>query len=195
MKPESLAPAPARTVVEPGMGTLEIFPLDTSQHALFALLQDLFQNHWSQIRFGPLIQGAAWEIRAPNAPRKIALYDGYLTVEFGAWHFHLCIGPTRGPGSHPTDPALATHRRTARAELYRQLDTEGRPNSWGLRLFNGKDEQQLTVFLPSPFLSDEMQPLPVPDWSRLAMWDALRREYLGLGPDPKDRTGTRFEHG
>ncbi len=184
-----------RTVVEPGMGTLEIFALDTSEDALCALLREVFENHWRNVRFGPLIQGAAWEIRAPNAPRKISLYDGYLTVDFGSWHFHLCVGPTRGSGANPTDPELAAHRRTARAELYRQLKRDGTPNSWGLRLYNGKDEQQLSVFLPSPFLSDEMRPLAVPDWSRLAMWDALRARFLGLGADPKDRTGTHFEHG
>jgi hypothetical protein len=62
---------------------------------------------------------------------------------------------------------LAQHRRTARAELYRQINEDGTPNSWGLRLFNGHDAQQLTVFFPSPFLSDEMQILNAPDWSHL----------------------------
>lgn len=194
-KPGREAEGLVRTLVEPGMGVLEVFPLDTSTEALFALLRVVFEDHWREICFGPLIQGAAWEIRAPNAPRKVSLYDGYLTVDFGPWHFHICIGPTRGSRANPTDPELAAHRRTARAELYRQLKRDGTPNSWGLRLYNGKDEQQLSVFLPSPFLSDEMQPLPAPDWSRLAMWDALRARFLGLGPDPKDRTGTHFEHG
>ncbi len=177
------------------MGTLEVFALDNSEETLFALLRDIFENYWQMIHFGPLIQGAAWEIRAPSAPRKISLYDGYITVDFGAWHFHLCIGPTAGSRTHPTPPDLAAHRRTARAELYRQLKADGSANSWGLRLFNGKGEQQMTVFLPSPFLSDDMTPLPQPDWSRLAMWDALRKRYLGLDPDPTDRRGTHFEHG
>lgn len=187
--------AVVKTVVEPGMGTLEVFALDTSEETLFALLRDIFENYWSMIHFGPLIQGAAWEIRAPCAPQRISLYDGYITVDFGAWHFHLCIGPTEGSRTHPTPPELATHRRTARAELYRQLQGDGSANSWGLRLFNGRGEQQLTVFLPSPFLSDDMKPLPRPDWSRLAMWNALRKRYLDLDPDPKDRSGTHFEHG
>ncbi|CAI7978764.1 transposase [Frankia sp. Hr75.2] len=34
-----------------------------------------------------------------------------------------------------------------------------------------------------------------PDFSRLAAWDALRERYLGLGPDPRDRSGTGFRHG
>jgi hypothetical protein len=40
-----------------------------------------------------------------------------------------------------------------------------------------------------------MKPLAQPDWSRLAMWDALRKRYLSLDPDPKDRSGTHFDHG
>ncbi len=184
-----------RTVTEPGLGTLEVFPLDTSEAALHALLTDIFQNHWRTIQFGPLIEGAAWEIVAPHAAREMTLFDGYLTVDFGAWHFHLCIGPHRGSATAPVSPELAAHRRTARAELYRQLSDSGTPNSWGLRLLNGHDEQQLTVFLPNPFLSDELKPLPRPDWSRLALWDHLRQSTLGLGPDPKDRTGSSFVHG
>ncbi len=184
-----------RTVTEPGMGKLEVFALDTSEDSLLALLTDLFENWWRDVYFGPLIQGAAWEIKAPGAPKRISLLDGYVTVDFGAWHFHLCIGPHKGSPKSPTPPELAAHRRTKRAELYRQLTADGTPSSWGLRLLNGKDEQQMTVFLPSPFLSDELKPLAEPDWSRLALWDHLRQTYLGLAPDPKDRTGTKFVHG
>ena len=189
-----MASAPER-VVERGWGTLELFPLETSEQNLLALLRQVFEDYWREIRFGPLIQGAAWEIRAPNAPRKISLLDGYVTVDFGAWHFHLCIGPHKGSAANPTDPDLARHRRTARAELFRQLQADGTPNSWGLRLLNGEGEQQITVFLPNPFLSDQQRPLAAPDWSRLAMWDDLRRRYLGLEPDPVDRSGTGFVHG
>jgi len=147
----------SETVVEPGWGTLELFPLETSEAALLDLLRHVFEDYWRQIRFGPLIQGAAWEIRAPSAPTGISLLDGYVTIDFGAWHFHLCIGPHEGSAANPTDPDLARHRRTARAELYRQLKADGSPNSWGLRLLNGAGEQQITVFLPSPFLSDELK--------------------------------------
>ena len=38
-----------RTVTEPGMGTLEVFALDTSEAALVALLTDIFENHWRTI--------------------------------------------------------------------------------------------------------------------------------------------------
>ena len=56
-----------------------------------------------------------------------------------------------------------------------------------MRLFNGAGEQQITIMLPSPFLSDDQQLLPAADWSRLALWDHLRQKYLGLDPDPIDR--------
>lgn len=40
-----------------------------------------------------------------------------------------------------------------------------------------------------------MQFLKQPDWSRLALWDELRRKYLGLEPDPRDRSGKTMFHG
>jgi hypothetical protein len=44
------------------------------------------------------------------------------------------------------------------------------PASWGLRMFNGAGEQQLTTLLPNPFLSAEGDKLvQAPDWSRLAL--------------------------
>jgi hypothetical protein len=187
--------AAMRTVDEPGMGRLEIFPLPVDEKSLLALIVDVFETDWATIQFGVLIQGAAWEVKAPGPPRKIALLDGYVTVDFGAWHFHLCIGPTVGLGASPTPPDLARHRRTARAELYRILNADtGAPQSWGLRLHNGRDEQQMTVFLPNPFLTDRGGPARPPDWSRLAAWDRLRRKFLGLDPDPADRSGTGFRH-
>ncbi len=95
--------ADMKTVSEPGMGTLEIFPLATGELFLHDLIEDLFENHWRDIVFGSLIQGAVFEIRAPNAPTRISLLDDYLTVNFGAWHFHLCIGAHKGSRANPTD--------------------------------------------------------------------------------------------
>ncbi|MCG8351347.1 MAG: hypothetical protein MI924_26560 [Chloroflexales bacterium] len=184
-----------RTVTESGNGILEIFPLDPTEETLVNLLTELFRDHWSKITFGPLIQGAVYEIKATEPPEKIGMLDGYLTVDFGAWHFHICIGEHKGSAKNPTDPELARHRRTARAEFYRRLNPDGSVGSWGVRLFNGKDEQQITIFLPNAFLSDEMKYLKTPDWSRLTLWDDLRRRYLGLEPDPKDRSGKTFFHG
>jgi hypothetical protein len=187
---------PQRVVDEDG-ATVEVFALPTDTATLEGLLRELFQDHWRQITFGPIIQGAAWEMRAERAPDRIKMFDGYLTVAFGVPHFHICIGEHKGAHNNPVSPALAHHRRTARAELYRRLSSAGTPISWGLRLFNGKNEQQMTVLLPNPFLHPETDKvLKTPDWSRLELWDQLRARWLGLHePDPVDRSGRGFRHG
>jgi hypothetical protein len=187
---------PHRVVEEDG-ATYEIFALPIDPASLEELLRDLFQNHWQHITFGPIIQGAAWELRATQAPDKISMFDGYLTVTFGVPHFHICIGEHKGPHNDPASPALAHHRRTGRAELYRRLSRDGAPVSWGIRLFNGKGEQQMTVLLPNPFLHPETDKvLRTPDWSRLELWDRLRARWFDLSePDPFDRAGRGFRHG
>jgi nitrile hydratase accessory protein len=180
-------------VEEPGMGRLEVFALPTDEPTLLAIITDLFENWWSQIRFGPIIQGAVFEGRASAPPRHIGVLDGYVTVDLDGWHFHLCIGEHHGDADHPVPPELAHHRRCHRAELYRVLHHDA-PVSWGLRLLNGADEQQITVLLPNPFLDDDQRPLPEPDWTRLACWDHLREDYLGLASEQRDRTADRFHH-
>jgi hypothetical protein len=180
-------------VIDPDGTPVDLFPLPTDSASLEALLRDLFENHWREITFGPIIQGAAWEMRADNAPSHVGVMDGYLTVAFGVPHFHICIGETKGPRIQPTSPELAAHRRTSRAELYRTRRRSCVPMSWGLRLFNGKGEQQITVLLPNPFLDpDTDRFLAEPDWSRLALWDELRARWFGLTePDPVDRSANR----
>ena len=191
--PEPIQP---QRLTDPDGQAVEIFPLPADPVTLEALLRELFERHWDAIVFGPIIQGAAWEIRAPQAPSYVGMLDGYLTVAFETSHFHLCIGPTRGSPHDPTPAALARHRQTARAELFRRLDGAGAPVSWGLRLFNGEAEQQVTIFFPNPFLSTETDKiLEDPDWSRLAMWDKIRARWIGApDPDPFDRSATRFTH-
>ena len=176
---------------------MEVFALPTDAASLEELLRELFERHWQEITFGPIIQGAAWEMRAPFAPTHVGMLDGYLTIAFGGPHFHLCIGEHKGTTGQPASAELARHRRTARAEMYRQLDRDGAPVSWGIRLFNGKDEQQITILLPNPFLSPNNEKmLKTPDWSRLSLWDQLRARWLGLTePDPHDRSARRFQHG
>lgn len=186
---KAAAPAAATLTYEYGTGWTEAFPLPVEANFLYALLEDVFANHWNSIVFGSRIQGAMFEIRASEPPRRITLFDGALTVDFGQWNFHICIGPHGG--GRPAQHDLAAHRRTARAEFYRVLNSDRQSaRAWGLRLLNGDDEPQLTVSFPNPYLSaDGSHALKVPDWSRLTLWDTLRRRYLGLMPDPLDRAG------
>src|SRR3989442_5207901 len=77
------------------------------------LVRELFTEHWAEITVGPIIQGAAWEIRFAQAP-TLTMLDGYLTTDTGGWHFHLCVGETRA-GGHDE---LARARRVARAAFF-----------------------------------------------------------------------------
>ena len=176
-------------------GQREIFPLPTDEAFLHDLLRELFEQWWPDIVFGPIVEGAAYEFRCHEAPRHISLHDGYLTVDLGGPHFHLCIGETAGMPGRPTPDAQRRHRRTAQAELFRSLDPQGRPVSWGLSLANGHGEQLLTVFFPNPFLAPDGRVAAAPDFSRLALWRSLQSRFLGRGPDPKDEAAPRFHHG
>jgi hypothetical protein len=62
-------------------------------------------------------------------------------------------------------------------------------------MFNGADQQQLVVFMPNPLLTSDDKIAKKPDWSRLALWEQLRDEFLGLQPDSIDRTAPGFIHG
>lgn len=175
-----------RRIEDPVVGTQEAWDLSTDEETLTAVVRDVFENHWQDITFGVLVPGAAWEVRAPGAPERVAFSGGYATVDFGPWHFHLCLGEPGG------DPAHTAGRRTAQAYFYRTLDDEGAPRSWGLRLINGRGEQQMTVILPSPFVTPEQRIAEEADFERLAVWDRLREVYLSLPPDPADRSGRGF---
>jgi hypothetical protein len=172
----------------------EIYTLPIETDFLEELLRYIFQNHWSSIVFGPIIEGGAYEFRCPNEPRSITMFDGYLTVHFGGTHFHICIGENMGSSSSPTPPALKKIRRTSRAEIVRGFDETGAPMIWQLRLFNGDDTPQLNIFFPNPFLTDEDKIADKPDWSRLAVWDDIATRYLGRkqAQDPLDRSGQGF---
>jgi hypothetical protein len=177
---------------EVGHDDLEVFPIAVDEPTLLRLLTEVFEDWWPHIHFGPLINGAVYELRAPHRPH-LSMLDGYLTIGFEGWHVHLCIGEHRGRPGHEVDPALARRRRCAHAELQR-LWVDGAPRSWMFRMFNGEGAQQLTILLPNPFLDDDQQPLDEPEWGRLALWDLLRDRFLGLPPDPVDRAGDGFRH-
>ena len=181
-------PVPRGEIVEECGARFEVFALPTDEDTVLNVLNDCFAE-WPHIRIGPLIPGALWEIRPPHKPR-ITVLDGYATVDFQDWHFHICIGENGGAG-----PDMSKLRRTSCVELYRRLNRDGKPTYWGLRLLNGAGDQQITFMLPSPFLTDDQQVEDEPDWGRLALWDRLCQKYLGIGPDPIDLTTQGFRRG
>jgi hypothetical protein len=146
--------------------------------ALEALLRELFERHWSEIVFGPCVDGAVYEIRLAEAPRSVTLLDGYLTVDVGNWHFHLCIGEHKGTPANPASPALARKRRVSKAAFFHRLGDRHVGGSWGFRMWNGADEQMLTVFFPNPYLDKQSHLRKEPDWNKLTLWNAFRLEYL-----------------
>jgi hypothetical protein len=145
--------------------------IDVAGDRIERLMTELFTEHWAAVTVGPIIEGSAWEIRFTSRP-TVTMLDGYLTVDTGPWHFHLCVNTHRGA---PAD--LARIRRVARAAFFRSEGGTCTPGSWGLRLWNGRAEQMLTAYFPNPFLGDDFQRLRQPRWERTALWEDLRRRY------------------
>lgn len=152
-----------------------------TEETMQALSNDLFQHNWQRIVVGPCVQGSVFEVRFAEAPR-LSYLDGYLTVDLGYWHFHLCIGPHQGTPSEE----LRRNRPVARIAFFEDY---GRGcaggQSWGIQMWNGFGDQMTTVFLPNPFLSDAQKILREPQWERLHLWYELRAKYLGE-PMPED---------
>ena len=136
----------------------------------------LFEERWSEIIVGPCVEGAVFEIRFEKAPKKVSYLDGYVTVDLGHWHFHLCVGAHKGARS----AELAAKRRVAKLAFFETKDNRCiGGSSYGLRMWNGFGEQMTTIFLPNPRLSDEMNVLKEPQWDRLRLWFELRNRFLG----------------
>jgi hypothetical protein len=163
----------ARTVERDADGTVtEYDEVAVDGDRVQRLLTELFREHWDRIVVGPVIEGAAWEIRFTAAP-SVSMLDGYLTVDTGPWHFHLCVGDHRGA---PT-PERARRRRVARAAFFRTDGGSCVPGSWGLRLWNGHGEQMVTVYFPNPWLDDRLERVREPRWERTELWERLRATY------------------
>ena len=146
----AIAPEPSETEHrDDGTRKREVWALPLEEAFLDAFLRDVFGHHFEGIRFGPMIQGAAYEWKCPGAPKRISLHDGYLTVMFGnGGHFHLCIGENRGSESNPTPPALREHRRPSKAQIFRGFDSAGKPLTWGFEMWNGKGGERPLDLLP-----------------------------------------------
>jgi hypothetical protein len=158
-------------------GVTEYSYVTPTEETMLDLTKLLFENHWKDIVVGPCIEGAVFEIRFAEAPKKVAVHDGYLTVDLGHWHFHLCIAAHKGTRS----AELREKRRVAKLALFESKGSScmAGSSSYGVRMWNGFDEQMTTVFLPNARLSDEMKVLKEPQWERLQLWHELRNRFLG----------------
>lgn len=159
------------TSLEGGRTRYSYFPAEES--VLRPLMDDLFLENWPRIVVGPCLEGAVFEVRFESRP-KVTYLDGYLTVDLGYWHFHLCIGPTKSSKSEE----LRQKRPVARAAMFESRGV-GHGRSWGFRFWNGFDEQMMTVFLPNARVSDDQKILKEPDWSRLETYYRFRHRILG----------------
>ncbi len=181
--------------LEGGQRALQIWSLPTEEPFLQEFLTYVFEQYWDQIVFGPLIQGAAYELTCPCKPERIRLFDGYLTVSFGGPHFHLCIGENKGPPLDRTPEDLKRRRRPSKAQIFRRLDKEGAPISWGFEMENGAGEPMISIFFASPFLSAGDRLNKEPLWERLGMWRDLSKRYLGREPEEFDESGKGYRGG
>lgn len=186
------APTDVRRDAE-GKISREIWDIPATQEVLEPLLREIFEEHWQGIRFGPIIEGAAYEWKCPGAPVKISLFDAYLTVMFAnGGHFHLCIGENMGSPKFPTPEEKRRHRKPSRASFFRSFGRDGKPVSWGFEMVNGAGEPMISVFLPNPFIEDNDSLSETPDFSRLATWRALSARWLGRPEEALDAEGKGF---
>ncbi|MGE4158360.1 MAG: hypothetical protein AB7F75_04610 [Planctomycetota bacterium] len=166
----------APTITQNADGTTtEYFDFAPTEESLVALTHELFETHWKRLRFGPCVPGAVFELALTEKPQRVSMSDGYLTVDTGPWHFHLCIGEHKN-----TTPEAAKLRRCTRAAFFVMKSAAGTGTSWGLRLWNGGGDQMITFFFPNANYDDNLKKLPAPDASRLELWKSLRAKYAGV---------------
>jgi hypothetical protein len=171
-------PTDREVITQPDGNVTEYSYFQPTAGTMDKLVRLLFEDHWRDITVGPCIEGAVFEVRFSEQP-KLSMLDGYLTVNLGPWHFHLCIAEHKGNRS----AELRKARQVARVALFETRGSGcGGGRSWGVRMWNGFGEQMTTVFLPNPRLSDEMKLLKEPNWDRLKLWYELRRQFLNEQP-------------
>ncbi len=178
----------------PGGRGRHIWAMPTDEAFLSAFLTDVFTNYWDRIIFGPIIDGAAYELACPREPSSAKVSGGYLTVSFGGPHFHICVGPTPGSASNPTPEETQRRRRPSQARIVRQLDQDGAPISWSFDMHNGEGIPMISIFFPSPFLvNHRIDGEPV--WEQLDMWRDISARYLGREPEAFDASGKGYRRG
>lgn len=115
-----------------GLATEDRWPAPRDQDWLERFLTDIFETHWQGLCFGPIIEGAAYELHPPGKPEKITVRDGYLTVLYGRLgHFHLCIGRNEGAVQQGGE-ALVARRRPGKGRVLPQSRSRRPPAQLGL---------------------------------------------------------------
>jgi len=166
----------------------EFFPTDLDVTA--PLLHYLCQERWKDIGIGHMVDGSVLELEFNAAPKIFKLYDGYLTIITEGWHLHLCLAPNLGGPDRKTSPEQSQARLVTRAALYRRLNPDGEPRSWGIQFWNGVGVKMMTFFLPNPFIgeNDDLLSERKPNLEKLKLYEELRNIYvLGIHEIPYDR--------
>ena len=65
-------------VIDPDGYAVDVFLLPTDEASLEELLRDLFERRWDEIVFGPIVEGAAWEMRATRRNGSAILIGAVL---------------------------------------------------------------------------------------------------------------------
>jgi hypothetical protein len=193
--PVRIEKEPIVTKLDGGQRARQTWSLPLDEEFLEEFLTYLFTNYWDQVIFGPIIEGAAYELTCPCKPSRISKFDGYLTIGFDGPHFHLCIGENKGSKDSPTPEDVKARRKPSKAEIFRRLDKDGAPISWGFEMKNGADEPMISIFFASPFLSAGDKVSKEPIWERLTMWRDISKRYLGREAEDFDASGRGYGGG
>jgi hypothetical protein len=175
-----------------GQAALQRWDLPTEAGFLKDFLFDVFTTYWADITWGPLNEGASFELLCPSAPTETSYDNGYLTIGFDGSHFHICLAPGATAPATPEAAAALVRRLPGEAWIFRQLDRDGAPVAWGFEMRNGAGAPMLTVFFASPFVSRATVLETEPKWERLVMWRDISRRYLGRGPEAFDESGPGY---
>lgn len=190
-----IASEPKTTTLGDGARALQTWDTPVDEAFLEEFLTYIFTRYWDKIVFGPMIEGAAYELTCPRAPTTCRVFDGYLTIAFDGPHFHLCIGENNGPANNPTPDDLKRRRKPSKARIFRRLDNDGAPISWGFEMWNGANEPMISIFFASPFLEAGDKVIKEPKWENLAMWRDISKRYLGRSAEAFDESGKGYRGG
>jgi hypothetical protein len=184
---EMVVPPPRHELIDNPDGSQTRYSyFDASEETLIRLTRELFEDHWRRLTVGPWVLGAVFELTFDRAP-KVTIANGYLTVDAGAWHFHLCIANYKGSGL----PESHLLRRVSKVAFYDwRGDGSIKERSSGIRMWNGYGEQMTTIFFPHVLLGETSHTVGPPNWENLRLYYEYRRRYLGESiPTDLEATG------